>query len=91
MVFSSSAAYTVRDHNDSYYFLKRQVLWCVLGTGLLLITKNLDYHKLHQYTYPIMILTFLLLIIVTFPEFSKKVGGAPVSYTHLTLPTNREV
>ena len=74
MVFSSSAAYT--EHNDSFYFLKRQVLWCLLGTGLLLITKNLDYHKLHQYTYPIMIITFLLLIIVMFPEFSKKVGGA---------------
>ena len=74
MVFSSSAAYT--EQNDSFYFLKRQVLWCLLGTGLLLITKNLDYHKLHQYTYPIMIFTFLLLIVVMFPEFSKKVGGA---------------
>ena len=74
MVFSSSAAYT--EHNDSFYFLKRQVLWCLLGTGLLLITKNLDYHKLQQYTYPIMIFTFLLLIVVMFPEFSKKVGGA---------------
>ena len=74
MVFSSSAAYT--EHNDSFYFLKRQVLWCLLGTGMLLITKNLDYHKLHQYTYPIMIITFLLLIVVMFPEFSKKVGGA---------------
>ena len=74
MVFSSSAAYT--EQNDSFYFLKRQVLWCLLGTGLLLITKNLDYHKLHQYTYPIMIITFLLLVVVMFPEFSKKVGGA---------------
>ena len=74
MVFSSSAAYT--EHNDSFYFLKRQVLWCLLGTGLLLIAKNLDYHKLHQYTYPIMIFTFLLLVVVMFPEFSKKVGGA---------------
>ena len=74
MVFSSSAAYT--EHNDSFYFLKRQVLWCLLGTGMLLIAKNLDYHKLHQYTYPIMIITFLLLIVVMFPEFSKKVGGA---------------
>ena len=74
MVFSSSAAYT--EQNDSFYFLKRQVLWCLLGTGLLLITKNLDYHKLHHYTYPIMIFTFLLLVVVMFPEFSKKVGGA---------------
>ena len=74
LVFSSSAAYT--EQNDSFYFLKRQVLWCLLGTGLLLITKNLDYHNLHQHTYPIMIFTFLLLIVVMFPEFSKKVGGA---------------
>ena len=76
MVFSSSAVYAMEKYNDSYYFLKRQVLWCLLGTGLLLATKNLNYHKLHQLTYPVMILTFILLLAVMFPQFSKEVGGA---------------
>ena len=76
MVFSSSAVYAMEKYNDSYYFLKRQVVWCFLGTGALLITKNLDYHKLHQHTYLIMVTTFLLLLAVMFPSMSKEVGGA---------------
>ena len=76
MVFSSSAVYAMEKFNDSYYFLKRQAVWCLLGTAALFITKNLDYHKLHQHTYLIMVTTFLLLLAVMFPEVSKEVGGA---------------
>ncbi|MBC8288096.1 MAG: FtsW/RodA/SpoVE family cell cycle protein, partial [Nitrospinae bacterium] len=67
MVFSSSAVYAMEKYNDSYYFLKRQAVWCLLGTGALLVTKNLDYHKRHQHTYLIMVTTFLLLLSVMFP------------------------
>jgi len=74
MVFSSSAVYAMENFNDSYYFLKRQAVWCLLGTGALFVTKNLDYHKLHQHTYLIMVTTFLLLIAVMFPEVSKSRG-----------------
>jgi cell division protein FtsW len=76
MVFSSSAVYALEKYGDSYYFLKRQAVWCFLGTTVLLIAKNMDYHKLHQHAYPIMIATFLLLLAVMFPEVSKEVGGA---------------
>ena len=34
MVFSSSAVYALEKYNDSYYFLKRQAVWCLLGTGV---------------------------------------------------------
>ena len=76
MVFSSSAVYAMEKFNDSYYFLKRQAVWCLLGTAALFVSKNLDYHKLHQHTYLIMVTTFLLLLAVMFPEVSKEVGGA---------------
>ncbi len=76
MVFSASAVYALEKYDDSYYFLKRQTVWCLLGTVVLLVAKNMDYHKLHQHTYLIMLVAFLLLLAVTFPEISKKVGGA---------------
>jgi len=63
-------------YNDSYYFLKRQAVWCLLGTGALLAAKKLNYHKLHQHAYIIMLVTFLLLLAVMFPGISKEVGGA---------------
>jgi len=76
MVFSSSAVYALEKYNDSYYFLKRQAVWCLLGTGVLLVVKKMDYRKLQQHTYPIMLATFLLLLAVMFPQVSKEVGGA---------------
>ena len=76
MVFSSSAVYALEKYNDSYYFLKRQAVWCLLGTGVLLVVKRMDYRKLQQHTYPIMLATFLLLLAVMFPQVSKEVGGA---------------
>jgi cell division protein FtsW len=76
MVFSSSAVYALEKYNDSYYFLKRQAVWCLLGTGVLLVVKRMDYRKLQQHPYPIMLATFLLLLAVMFPQVSKEVGGA---------------
>ena len=76
MVFSSSAVYALEKYNDSYYFLKRQAVWCLLGTGVLLVVKRMDYRKLQQHTYPIRLATFLLLLAVMFPQVSKEVGGA---------------
>ena len=76
MVFSSSAVYAMEKYNDSYYFLKRQAVWCLLGTVVLMAAKNMSYHKLHQHTYLIMIATFLLLLALMFPGLSKEVGGA---------------
>ena len=75
MVFSSSAVYALEKYNDSYYFLKRQAVWCLLGTGALFVTKNLDYHKLHQHTYLIMVTTFLLLLAVIFRKSAKRLVG----------------
>ena len=76
MVFSASAVYAMETHNDSYYFLKRQVLWLTLGCGALWVARKANYHQWEQYTYLIMIVTLALLIAVMIPGFGKKVGGA---------------
>ena len=57
-------------------FSQTQAVWCLLGTGVLLVVKRMDYRKLQQHTYPIMLATFLLLLAVMFPQVSKEVGGA---------------
>lgn len=63
-------------YHDSWYLLKRHAVWVALGTVVLLVFRNLDYHKLHDLTYPAMIITFLLLLAVMIPGLSKEVGGA---------------
>ncbi len=76
MVYSASAVYAMEEHNDSFYFLKRQFLWLVLGLGTLWAAKQLDYRRWEEYTYPIMIVTLLLLCLIMVPGLGREMGGA---------------
>ncbi|SVD51230.1 uncharacterized protein METZ01_LOCUS404084, partial [marine metagenome] len=76
MVFSSSGVYAMEKYDDPYYFLKRQALWAFLGTLVMLATRKMDYRNLGKYTYPIVVITFLMLIAVMMPGLGKEVGGA---------------
>jgi cell division protein FtsW len=76
MVFSSSAIYAMDRHQDSYYFLKRQSLWAVLGLAALLIAWRIDCRWLEKCVYPIMAVTFTLLVIVMLTGLGKEAGGA---------------
>ncbi len=76
MVFSSSAVYAMQEYQDSYYFLKRHLLWVLLGTGILLWARHTDYHNWQKFNYPILIVSLTLLILVIVPGWSKEVGGA---------------
>ena len=63
-------------YNDAYYFLKRQLVWVVLGTVIMLLAREMDYRGLEKYTYYIMGVTFLMLLAVMMPGLGKEVGGA---------------
>jgi cell division protein FtsW len=76
MVFSSSGVYAMEKYNDAYYFLKRQLVWVVLGTVIMLLAREIDYRGLEKYTYYIMGVTFLMLLAVMMPGLGKEVGGA---------------
>ena len=76
MVYSSSAAIAYQKFNDPYYFLKRQISWIIIGGALMALFMRLDYHTIQKFTYPALILTMFLLVLVLFPQFGKKVGGA---------------
>ncbi len=76
MVYSASAVFAMDEYGDSYYFLKRQALWCLIGLVVLLVAKSVDYRRLQGLTYPIMFLCFLLLMAVMVPALSQEAGGA---------------
>ena len=76
MVYSSSAAIAYQKFNDPYYFFKRQLSWIILGALLMSFFMRLDYSALQNITYPALIITLVLLVLVLFPQFGKKVGGA---------------
>ncbi|MBQ7352883.1 MAG: cell division protein FtsW [Clostridia bacterium] len=74
MVFSASYPNAVKKFNDGFYYLKRQVLFLLIGLVLMYIFSNISteiYEKFSPYYYGICI---VLLIIVLFGGFSEGVA-----------------
>ena len=76
MVYSASAVSAYVNFNDSYYFLKRQLVWATLGLMAMILTMNMDYHVWQKLSKPIMIATIILLILVLVPGLGRVVNGA---------------
>ncbi|WP_366749803.1 stage V sporulation protein E [Tepidanaerobacter sp. EBM-38] len=76
MVFSSSSVRAYYYFNDSFYFLKRQLIWSVLGFIAMIFFMNYDYWKIKQYEKPIVFVMILLLVLVLIPGIGKIVNDA---------------
>lgn len=76
MVYSASAVSANVNFNDSYYFLKRQLIWAGLGLVAMVFTMNIDYHLWQKWAKPIMLVTIVLLVLVLIPGMGKVVNGA---------------
>ncbi len=76
MVYSSSAISAHVNFDDSYYFLKRQLIWAALGVAAMILTMNIDYHVWRRLSKPIIIVTLILLVLVLVPGLGKVVNGA---------------
>jgi cell division protein FtsW len=76
MIFSASAIYAQEKMNDSYYFLKRQLLWVLISTAALLVTMNIKYTFWLSFSRPLMFFSICLLCSVFIPGIGKEAGGA---------------
>ena len=67
MLFSASYpnAYYFKN-KDSYYFIRSQIIWAVLGIASMIFVSYIDYHKWRKFAVPILGLSFLMLLIVLF-------------------------
>ncbi|WP_082726734.1 putative lipid II flippase FtsW [Paenibacillus riograndensis] len=76
MVFSSSSSLTLASEkfgNDPFYFVKRQIIWVVLGSVVMFVTMNIHYSKFKKWYAPIFMITLVLLLFVAFAE---RINGA---------------
>ncbi|TVX94252.1 stage V sporulation protein E [Paenibacillus agilis] len=76
MVYSAGSVLAFHDYGDSYYFVKRQLLFAVLGLAAMFVTMNVDYHVWKRYAKVGMVICFALLIIVLIPGLGVVRGGA---------------
>lgn len=66
MLFSASYPNAYYLHKDSYYFIKNQVVFAVLGVISMIAISYFDYHRLHKIAMPMLLVSFGLLVLVLF-------------------------
>ncbi len=60
MVYSASAPIALRNYEEPSHYLIRQVMWVVMGTGLLLLAMRFNYHNYRQAPLVITLLAFTI-------------------------------
>lgn len=76
MVYSASLIWSEDKFSDPYYFLKRQALFAILGFIGMFVAMQIHYLTWKKYIYPILISSYVLLIIVLIPGIGIVRGGA---------------
>lgn len=76
MVYSASNVVALYKYNDAFYFLKRELLFCIIGIILMYIIMKIDINKIIKHTTIIFIISCLLLILVLIPGIGVVRGGA---------------
>lgn len=85
MLFSASYpnAYYYQK-GDSYFFIRSQMIWALIGVVAMICVSYFDYHHLHKMAIPILILSFVLLVVVLFMparnDVNRWIQLGPVSF-----------
>ena len=67
-LFSSSHVYALYQYDDSFYIIRRQLIFTVAGIVIMLLVSMIDYHILHRFAFVLMAISIALLVIVLFME-----------------------
>ena len=73
MVFSAGYYQAVYIYEDQFYFLRRQITFCVMGFCVMMIMSSINYRFLMKFSIPLFLGSNLLLALV--PFFGKEKGG----------------
>lgn len=76
MVYSSSSIVAAKRYDDSFYFLKRQGVFALLGFMVLAVSMRIDYHWWRKCSVPLLIFCTLLMAAVFIPSIGHEAGGA---------------
>lgn len=76
MIYSASSIRSLLEHQDSFFYLRKQTSWAIVGMGLLLLTLRINYRYYRYWSKPIMLVALILLILVLFPGIGVMRGGS---------------
>lgn len=76
LIYESSSYTALYYINDKYYFIKNQIIWVLVGIVFCLFLAKYDYRKLFNLSLPLLLMTFLLLLLVFAPVIGLELKGA---------------
>jgi len=76
MVLSSSSVQSLREHDTTWYYFTRQLVWVVLGVVAFAVVSRIDYRVLRRLSVPLLVLSTALLVLVLIPGIGVRVNGA---------------
>lgn len=63
-MFSASFVYAYYNDGDSYFYIKKQIIFALIGVVAMLVCSCIDYHFWHKMALPLMAVSLILLVIV---------------------------
>ena len=83
-LFSASFAYSYyRNGGDSYYYIKRQLIYAIVGVIIMIGVSFVDYHALRRFAIPVMLgswgLLFLVLLLPEIQNVHRWIRLGPIS------------
>lgn len=76
MVYDASAIVGLKDFQDSYYYIKQQLIWVAVGIVSMIFFAGFDYKKFKFFAVPLLFSSLLLLLAVFIPGLGVSGGGA---------------
>jgi cell division protein FtsW len=76
MVYSASSALAFKKFGSEYYFLKKQLVFALMGIVALIICSRFPYRFFRSLTYPLLILALIFLSAILVTGLGYSAGGA---------------
>ncbi len=76
MVYSASAMLAADQYGDAYYFLKKEIVFVVLGALFAVAAANVPYGWWRRAVYPLLGLSIVLIVLTYVPGFRSVASGA---------------
>ncbi len=78
MVYSSSSAVALTSYGDSSYFMRRQIMWAIIGLLCMMAAMRVDHGLLadKRVVFLLLVVTFVLLAATFVPGVGRTVNGA---------------
>ncbi|MDO4551907.1 MAG: putative lipid II flippase FtsW [Bacillota bacterium] len=84
MVFSASYYAAISEYGDAYYYLKRDVMWALLGAVAMVVTSVVNY-RIYAKVAPVLLVVSVVLLALLFTPLGDERGGA-VRWLDLGIP-----